>query len=162
MSLYLHTNWNNSKLESVFMKKLILIIASAAAFFLVAGAEDKPVTFNQLPECARSFIDNNYQSVKLVLATKDDDFIRPEFHVVLENGVALQFDNDGRLEKIASRSGDIPASVIPKQITDVVKSHYPDAHIVEYEVDRKTYEVKLSNRMEITFDSAFRMIEIDD
>lgn len=144
------------------MKKLILIIVSLAAFMSVLRAEDKPVTFNQLPESARNFIDSNYQSVKLVLATKDDDFIRPEFHVVLENGVALQFDNDGRLEKIASRSGDIPAAVIPKQITDIVKSHYPDAYIVEYEVDRKTYEVKLSNRIEITFDSSFRLVEIDD
>jgi hypothetical protein len=144
------------------MKKLILIIVSLAAFMSVARAEDKPITFNQLPESARNFIDSNYQSVKLVLATKDDDFIRPEFHVVLENGVALQFDNDGRLEKIASRSGDIPAAVIPKQITDIVKSHYPDAYIVEYEVDRKTYEVKLSNRIEITFDSSFRLVEIDD
>jgi hypothetical protein len=144
------------------MKKLILIIVSLAAFMSVARAEDKPVTFNQLPESARNFIDSNYQSVKLVLATKDDDFIRPEFHVVLENGVALQFDNDGRLEKIASRSGDIPAAVIPKQIADIVKSHYPDAYIVEYEVDRKTYEVKLSNRIEITFDSSFRLVEIDD
>ena len=144
------------------MKKLILIIVSLAAFMSVVRAEDKPVTFNQLPESARNFIDSNYQSVKLVLATKDDDFIRPEFHVVLENGVALQFDNDGRLEKIASRSGDIPAAVIPKQITDIVKSHYPDAFIVEYEVDRKTYEVKLSNRIEITFDSSFRLVEIDD
>lgn len=144
------------------MKKLILIIVSLAAFMSVVRAEDKPVTFNQLPESARSFIDSNYQSVKLVLATKDDDFIRPEFHVVLENGVALQFDNDGRLEKIASRSGDIPTAVIPKQITDIVKSHYPDAYIVEYEVDRKTYEVKLSNRIEITFDSSFRLVEIDD
>lgn len=144
------------------MKKLILIIVSLAAFMSVVRAEDKPVTFNQLPESARNFIDSNYQSVKLVLATKDDDFIRPEFHVVLENGVALQFDNDGRLEKIASRSGDIPTAVIPKQITDIVKSHYPDAYIVEYEVDRKTYEVKLSNRIEITFDSSFRLVEIDD
>lgn len=144
------------------MKKLILIIVSLAAFMSVVRAEDKPVTFNQLPESARNFIDSNYPSVKLVLATKDDDFIRPEFHVVLENGVALQFDNDGRLEKIASRSGDIPAAVIPKQITDIVKSHYPDAYIVEYEVDRKTYEVKLSNRIEITFDSSFRLVEIDD
>lgn len=144
------------------MKKLILIIVSIAAFVSVAGAEDKPVTFNQLPEGARTFLDTNYQKVKLVLATKDDDFIRPEFNVVLENGVAIQFDNDGRLEKISSRSGDIPAAVIPKQITDIVKSHYPDAYIVEYEVDRKTYEVKLSNRIEITFDSSFRMIEIDD
>ena len=144
------------------MKKLILIFASVVAFATIAGAEDKPVTFNQLPDAARTFLDANYQSVKLVLATKDDDFIRPEFNVVLENGVAIQFDNDGRLDKISSRSGDIPTAVIPKQITDIVKSHYPDAHIVEYEVDRKTYEVKLSNRIEITFDSSFRLIEIDD
>jgi hypothetical protein len=34
--------------------------------------------------------------------------------------------------------------------------------ILEYDIDRLSYEVKLSNRMEIKFDRNFNIIEIDD
>ena len=47
-------------------------------------------------------------------------------------------------------------------IKDYVKMHYPDAFFVEYEIGRKSYEVKLSNRLEIKFNRSFNVIEIDD
>ena len=81
---------------------------------------------------------------------------------MMANGVMLEFDNGGRLEKIESRNGDIPSGIIPVQIMEIVKGHYPDADVVEYEVGRKTYEVKLSNRMELKFNRHFNVVEIDD
>lgn len=144
------------------MKRTILLMFSVLAFASVMNADDRPVTLDQLPETAKAFIDTYYPNVGVVLATKDDDFIRPEFNVVLENGVMIQFENDGRLEKIDVRNGAVPAGIVPSQILKVVKAHYPDAFVREYEVGRKTYEVKLSNRMELEFNSSFVLIEIDD
>ena len=43
-----------------------------------------------------------------------------------------------------------------------MQSNYPDARILSIERDRSNYEVKLSNRWEITFDSQMRVIDIDD
>ena len=56
----------------------------------------------------------------------------------------------------------MPDGVVPVQIADYVKTQYPDSVIKEYEVGKSTYEVKLSNRLELKFNSNFILIEIDD
>jgi hypothetical protein len=144
------------------MKRMIATLAVVLASLTIVRADDRPVTFAQLPQPAQTFINNNYSGDKVSFATVDDDFFKPDYNVVLVSGVKLQFENDGRLESIKTKNGNIPAGVVPVQITDAVKAHYPDAKILEYEIGRRTYEVKLSNRLELKFDSRFNIIEIDD
>ena len=43
-----------------------------------------------------------------------------------------------------------------------VKATYPDAVITEYEIGRRHYEIKLSNRLELKFNRNFALVEIDD
>ncbi len=143
------------------MKKIIAIIAVSLAAVLSAMADDKPVSLSQLPPAAQTFINETYPGEKISYALVDDDLIRPDYKVVMESGATIGFQNDGRLEKIESKAG-IPAAVVPVQISDYVKMHYPDALIVEYEVGRRTYEVKLSNRLELKFNRYFNLVEVDD
>ncbi len=139
-----------------------MILALAVAIFSIAcAAEDKPVTFEQLPTAAKEFINVNYPDEKMSYAFVDDDVIRPDYTVRLANGVEITFEHDGSLEKIET-AGGVPDGVVPVQISDYVKSNYPDAVILEYEVGRKEYEVKLSNRLELKFDSNFRLKGVDD
>ncbi len=143
------------------MKKIFAIAAIALASLQIISADDKPVTFNQLPAAAQEFINTNYAGEKISYATVDDDLIRPDYNVMLANGVRIQFENSGALEKIESRAG-IPSDLVPVQIRDYVQVHYPDATFIGYEIGRKSYEVKLSNRLEIKFNKNFHVIEIDD
>ena len=143
------------------MKKIFAITAVILAALQISRADDRPVTFAQLPETAQAFINTNYPSEKISYATVDDDLIRPDYNVMLANGIKLQFENSGALEKIEARSG-VPEGLIPVQIRDYVRIHYPDAVFVEYEIGRKTYEIKLSNRLELKFNRNFNLIEIDD
>ena len=139
-----------------------MILALAVAIFSIAcAAEDKPVTFEQLPTAAKEFINVNYPGEKMSYAFVDDDVIRPDYTVRLANGVEITFGHAGSLEKIET-TGGVPAGVVPVEISDYVKSNYPDAVILEYEVGRKEYEVKLSNRLELKFNSSFRLKGLDD
>lgn len=54
------------------------------------------------------------------------------------------------------------AQIVPEAIRNYVKTNYPDARILQIEYDDNEYEIKLSNRWEITFDSKMRVIDIDD
>jgi hypothetical protein len=117
--------------------------------------------YNQLPAPAQTFINANYPGEKISYATKDDDFILPDYNVMLANGVKIQFENSGALEKIESRAG-VPEELVPFQIRDYVKIHYPEAIFIEYEIGRRSYEVKLSNRLELKFNNNFQLIEVDD
>ena len=144
------------------MKRMFITIAIVLASVTIAKADDRPVTFEQLPKAAQTFINTNFPKDKVSFATVDDDIIAPDYEVALVSGVMMQFRHDGRLESIKSRTGNIPAGIIPQQIINGVKGYYPDAMILEYDIDRLSYEVKLSNRMEIKFDRNFNIIEIDD
>ena len=141
---------------------MFITIAIVLASVTIAKADDRPVTFEQLPKAAQTFINTNFPKDKMSFATVDDDIIAPDYEVALVSGVMMQFRNDGSLESIKSRTGNIPAGIIPQQIINGVKGYYPDAMILEYDIDRLSYEVKLSNRMEIKFDRKFNIIEIDD
>lgn len=143
------------------MKNVFVILAISLASSVFAYADDRPVTFSQLPSAAQVFINDTYPGEKISFATVDDDLIRPDYSVVLASGVRLQFENDGRLEKIEARAG-VPEAVVPVQIREYVKLHYPEAVIVEYEVGRRSYDVKLTNRLELKFNRNFNLIEVDD
>ena len=41
-------------------------------------------------------------------------------------------------------------------------TNYPDTKVLKIERDKKEYEVKLSNRVELKFDLKFNLIDIDN
>ncbi|MBR5512252.1 MAG: PepSY-like domain-containing protein [Bacteroidaceae bacterium] len=47
-------------------------------------------------------------------------------------------------------------------MTQYVNSNYPNVNIQQIERDRVDYELRLSNRLELTFDTKFNIIDIDD
>ena len=143
------------------MKKIFTILAVSMAFAMTAKADDRPVTYEQLPASAQAFISQYYPEDTVSYATRDDDFIMPEYTVVLVSGVKIQFENNGSLDKITAKGG-VPSALVPVQIKDYVDRHYTDVVIREYEVGRRTYEVKLSNGMELKFNRNFVLIGIDD
>ncbi len=147
--------------KDTIMKKIFAILAISLSAVSLAKADDIPVTFAQLPVAAQKFIQDTYPDEKVSYAMVDDDFIRPDYSVVLASGIKVRFNHDGSLEKIEARGG-VPASVVPVQIMDYVKIYVPDATVVEYEVGRFGYEVKLSNRMELNFNRKFKISRFDD
>lgn len=145
----------------MIMKRILTFVLTIAASVAILHAGDKPVSVDRLPVAARAFITENYPDDKISYATVDDDFIRPDYKVVLANGVKIEFDNSGALEKIESLDG-VPESLVPVQVKEYISAYYPDAKVVDYEIGRRTYDVKLSNRLELKFNSRFALVEIDD
>lgn len=143
------------------MKKIILTTMTACAFAAMASCHEKPVTYEQLPAAAKTYIMDNFPSDKVTLATQDDDAIRPDYEVRLASGVEIEFDHSGAMKKVSSKTG-ISSDLVPEAIRRYISAHYPDAGYLEYEIGRRTYEVKLTNHLEFKFNSNFHLIEIDD
>lgn len=147
------------------MKKVVMFFAAISLVALLACdkyVEDRPVDFKNLPVTAQTFVNSNYPDVAVLYTTKDDDVILPDYTVMLQNGVKIQFSNGGELESIKVKDGAVPSGVVPAQIAEYVKVSYPGAVIKEYDVDKNSHEVKLSNRLEIKFNRNFQVVEIDD
>ena len=144
------------------MKHLLMMIAVATLCSVAARADDKPISFEKLPSAAKQFVNINFPDAKVLYVVQDDGLMRPDYAVMLDGGVKIDFSHGGALEKIESEKSGIPEGIVPVQVADYVKTHYPDAVILEYEVDRKGYEVKLSNYMELKFNRGFHLMKIDD
>lgn len=142
------------------MKKIIFAM-SVVLISMACVAEDRPLVYEQLPAPAKEFINANYPGEKVSYVVVDDDVIKPDYTVRLANGVEIQFENSGALEKITARTG-VPEAVVPVQISDYVEANFPDTVIVEYEVSRRDFSVDLSNGLELRFNGKFKLVELDD
>lgn len=143
------------------MKYILMIAAVVTMFVQTAKADDRPIDVKKLPVPAQKFLSDYFPSDKVSYAVVDDDLIRPDYKVRLSSGVKIDFEHSGALDNIESRAG-VPEKIVPVQILDYVKAHYPDAVVTGYDIGRRSYEVKLSNHLELKFNSSFSLIEIDD
>ena len=129
------------------MKKIALFFVSVLAFAGVASADDKPITFEQLPAKAQQFIKTNFPQEKIAITTKDVDIFGDSYDVLFASGTKLEFTDSGEWKEIEC---------------NYVTGTYPGAKYVKIEKGRNGYEVELTNGLELTFDRNFVLIDIDD
>ena len=75
---------------------------------------------------------------------------------------AQKFVKNNFADKIEAFKAGVPMNLIPEKIKEYVTATYPEVYYREYEIDRGKHEVKLSNGLELTFNSVFTLIEVDD
>ena len=78
-------------IRKVFISMAILF----GALTTVLADDDKPVTIDQLPTKAKSFITEYFSNEKVALAKEEKDFWNSTFEVIFVNGNKLEFDNKG-------------------------------------------------------------------
>lgn len=145
------------------MKKLVLaVVAIFAMSTLVMADNDKPIQVNQLPAKAQTFLNTYFKDVKVALATQETELFSKSYDVVFNTGDKVEFDKSGEWTEVRCRHTGVPAELIPAQIAQYVQTTYPDAQILQIERDSRGYEIKLSNRWEITFNKQMQVIDIDD
>ena len=123
---------------------------------------DKPISMSQLPATAQQIIKKHFSGKKVALAKMETGLFEKSYDVVFNNGEKIEFDRKGNWTEIDCKMSSVPAALIPAKIKQYVKSTYPGAKIIQIEVDASEYEVKLSNRLEVTFNKSFQVIDIDD
>ncbi|MCM1516120.1 MAG: PepSY-like domain-containing protein [Paraprevotella sp.] len=145
------------------MKKLtfILVCLLTLCAATISADNERAIQVSQLPAAAQQFIKKHFASRQVALAQVENNFISKEYNVVFSNGDNIEFDNKGNWKEIDCKFSSIPTAVIPAQIMKYVQENYTDTTIKKIEKDRRKYEVKLSNRMELSFDLKFNLIDID-
>ncbi len=143
------------------MKRLFTLLLVTLFAGVAFADNDRAIDFNELPEKAQKFIQTHFPNYELSYAKKDVDFFYSEYEVMLVDGTKLEFSGDGEWKDVECRKGAVPAAIVPKQITEYVAKRYPDTKILK--IDREdNYDIELSNRLELTFDKKYRLIDIDD
>ena len=144
------------------MKKIALFFASVMAFAGVASADDKPITFEQLPAKAQQFIKTNFPQEKISFTSLDRDIFGDTYDVLFASGTKLEFTDKGEWKEIKCKYSTVDEKFIPEQIRNYVTNTYPGTKYVKIEKGKNGYEVELTNGLELTFDRNFVLIDIDD
>ena len=129
---------------------------------VVANADnDKPISVNALPAKAQSLLNQHFNGQKVMLATIESGVISKSYDVVLKNGTKLEFDKKGNLTEIDCKQATVPANLIPQAIKDYLKDNYAGQSVKKIEMNKKEYEVELTNGLDLTFNKHFQLIDID-
>ena len=65
-------------------------------------------------------------------------------------------------KRLRSSGFCVAAAIVPQQIRDYVAKNFAGRKIVSIDRDKRDWEVKLDNGLDLKFDLQFRLIEIDD
>ena len=102
-------------------------------------------------------------NVKIATSAKmEREFLERTYEVVLADGTKLEFTCDGNWKEVDCRYDEVPAVIIPAAIKEYVTNNYPNEKILKIERDRGYYELKLSNRYELTFNKNYMIVDIDN
>ncbi len=153
------------KIFSERLSKFMLIMFGAALliFPVTANADDDiPVTFNQLPKKAQTFITKYFSEGDILLAKLDKDLMEKTYTVKFKNGSEIDFNGSGEWKEIECKNSMVPNGIIDSRIISKVKELYPDHYIKEVKKNKLNTEVKLSNGLELKFDKVINLIDVED
>ena len=140
-------------------KTLFILLAFVLTLSLPMMADnDRVITFEQLPAQSQTMLKKYFaEKVPLIVTVDLDDYT-----VMYQSGEKVEFDKKGNWREINCKTSAVPTDLIPEQIKAVVKQTYPGATIIKIDRDRRGYDIKLSNGLDIEFNRNFQIIEIDD
>ena len=145
------------------MKKIIVLLMSIVLIQAnTMAGNDKPIAVNKLPERAQTFIKQHFNDVKVSFAKVDKDLFDTSYEVIFTNGSKVEFDKKGNWKEVDCKHSQVPDAIIPAQILQYIKENHSELKIISIDRDRRDYEVKLSNKLEVKFDLKFNVIGYDD
>lgn len=144
------------------MRIVMIAICCMMSFNIVANAgNDKPINVNELPAKAQTLLSKHFKGQKVMLATIESGVVSRSYDIVLRNGTKLEFDKKGNLTEIDCKQGIVPSQLIPQPIKNYLKENYRGEAVRKIELNKKEYEVELTNGIDLTFNKHFQLIDID-
>lgn len=144
------------------MRIVMIAICCMMSFNIVANAgNDKPINVNELPAKAQTLLSKHFKGQKVMFATIESGVVSRSYDVVLRNGTKLEFDKKGNLTEIDCKQGFVPSQLIPQPIKNYLKENYRGEAVRKIELNKKEYEVELTNGIDLTFNKHFQLIDID-
>ena len=144
------------------MKKTNLTLACVITLVANAKADAyQPITLSQLPAKAQTFLSTHFPNSKTSLVRKELDLLELSYDVIFADGSKVEFDRQGNWTEVDCLTRALPSGIVPAAISSVIESQYPQGQPTKIERDHREIDVKLSNRVELTFNKKHQLIDID-
>jgi hypothetical protein len=146
------------------MKKLLTLLIVMLGAISMANARDYVTTdVAQLPAAAQKILKTHFPKTGVNHIKIDSNIIgSKDYDVILDNGTELDFDNSGNLKEIDCGHNAVPAALVLKPIRDYVANNFKGRKIVGLEINSRSYDVELSDGLDLKFDRSGNFLKIDD
>lgn len=145
---------------SLFFTILIITLCSTISW----ADNDRVIQINQLPVNAQKLIKHHFAGLKPSVIKEDTDWFDKSYSVHFSNGTKIEFNKNGEWKEIDCKKSYVPQGLIPSKIASYLKANYPEAKVLEIEIDddSRKYDVKLNNRLTLEFNKNQDLIGFDD
>lgn len=126
------------------------------------NAQEKVINIAELPVKAHTFLKTHFIKEPVGYILKDSDIFSTDYTVNLVNGTKIEFDNKGNWDEVKGKNNPLPEAFVPASIVKYVKEKFPNNTITEIDKNYWNYEVKISNGLELKFNSKGEFLKIDD
>lgn len=147
--------------QHALLRCAMAAVCVMAALTACQADNDKPISFSELPTPAQTLIQTHFQGLTIALTTVEGGVISKSYDVVFASGEKIEFDRKGNWTEISCKGSAVPTQLIPQAVLDYIERTYPGTNVIAIEKDQGETEVKLSNRLEITFNKKYQVIDID-
>lgn len=145
------------------MKRAFLTIVAALASLVVLAScdnDEKHLDYNELPNVAKSFINNHFGDNEVRSVIKEYDDLTYHYEVYLTDGTKIEFNKNGEWCEVENRVEGVPTSILPAGIISYVQENYGSYFIVSVERDRQ-YDIELNNDLDLDFSLDGDFIRVD-
>ena len=145
------------------MKRAFLTIVAALASLVVLAScdnDEKHLDYNELPNVAKSFINNHFGDNEARSVIKEYDDLTYHYEVDLTDGTKIEFNKNGEWREVENRVEGVPTSILPAGIVSYVQENYGSYFIVSVERDRQ-YDIELNNDLDLDFSLDGDFIRVD-
>ncbi len=143
------------KQGKLFILTLVCLLLSATA-----KADDRPITVDQLPAAAKTFIKKHFSQEQVVEAELEKNFRGTKYDVKFSSGAEVDFNAKGTWISVDCERSGVPAAIIPAAIKNYVNTKYKGQQINKIERQSYGYEVELSNDLELKFNKKGKFIGV--
>lgn len=150
------------------MKKTVLAAVLLLAAIASANADnrnERPVTIDRFPEVSQEFLAAHFKGLTVAYAVEEAKYYGKEYEVTYTDRTEVEFRSDGQWSSVERKYSPVPEAIVPEQIRQFVATQadaYPGQYIKKIDRGPYTWEIELSNGLEIEFDQKFNVIGYDD
>ena len=143
-------------LATMFFTYCFLLIS------ITANAQETIIVRKQLPLNAQKLIKTNFSDKTIDYIIADKELISTDYSVKFTDGSEIDFSSNGIWTEIDCKRTAIPSKLVKPSIANYVNKKFPNTQIEKIEKSvLKRQEIKLSNGLELEFNSKGEFVKID-
>ncbi len=152
----------NLKMLEIMKKIFLSLLVAMLAVMPILADNDKMIIREELPEKAQMFLTKHFDGVEVLYAKAERDMgVITSYDVVLDGNVKVEFNRSGEWTNVDCEHSQVPNSVLPQGVLDYVSNKFAKAYVVEIEKNMMGYDVKLSNDLDLEFNTNGKFLRVD-